>query len=250
MTERFIILLPIGYDKFDYLGNPQLKPEVNHELDLTFQYRDDKLGYFQINGFYALVNDYITGRRLPPSVQKPLTADVLGVKQFYNAGKARLRGFEFSYATPGIYQWGATLFGALTYGTLDQSVQYIVNENGEVVDDQVINDDALTEIPPFETTLTVHYRFLKGRLVPKLKVRAVAAQHHVSVASYEPESPGFVVAGASFSYLFNRYFTVTGGVNNIFDRTYYEHLNRNIIGSNMNLYEPGRSFYINLFFKF
>ncbi|HDO27688.1 MAG TPA: TonB-dependent receptor, partial [Bacteroidetes bacterium] len=38
ITERFIILLPIGYDPYDYLGNPQLKPEINHELDIGYRY--------------------------------------------------------------------------------------------------------------------------------------------------------------------------------------------------------------------
>ena len=96
MTERFIILLPIGYDQFDYLGDPQLNPEANNQVDITFKYSHERMGDFQLNGFYSLINDFITGRRLPPAVQKPLSKDVLGVKQFYNAGNARLRGFEFS----------------------------------------------------------------------------------------------------------------------------------------------------------
>jgi iron complex outermembrane receptor protein len=250
MTERFIILLPIGYDQFDYLGNPQLEPETNNEIDLTLKYKDDKRGYLQINGFYSRLDNYITGRRLPPALQKPLSADVLGVKQFYNAGNAKLRGFEFSYASPEKFKLGATLFAAYTYGTLDESVRYVLNDQGEVVDDEIVYDDALTEIPPLESTLSFHYRFLKGRLVPAFNVRMVASQNHVSEASYEPSTPGFVVAGFSFNYLFNSHFTITGGVNNMFDQAYYEHLNRNIIGSTNNLYEPGRSFYINLFINF
>ena len=35
----------------------------------------------------------------------------------------------------------------------------------------------------------------------------------------------------------------------LFDQAYFEHLNRNIIGTKYSLYEPGRSFYVNLFFK-
>ncbi len=36
------------------------------------------------------------------------------------------------------------------------------------------------------------------------------------------------------------------GVQNIFDKAYYEHLNRRIVGSSDPLYEAGRSFYLNL----
>jgi iron complex outermembrane receptor protein len=35
MLERYIKLLSVGYDNYDYLGNPQLKPETNNEVDLT-----------------------------------------------------------------------------------------------------------------------------------------------------------------------------------------------------------------------
>ncbi len=249
MIERFIILLPIGYDKFDYLGNPRLKPEANNQADLTLKYINEKTGLLQVNGFYSLINNYITGERLPPSVQKPLSKDVLGVKQFYNAGNARLRGFELSCATPSQYKFGAKIFASYTYGTINNVKKYILDEQGEVIDDIVIQNDALTEIPPFESTIIMRYRFFNGRFIPKAKIRMVASQNHVSESSYEPTSPGFVVAGFSFNFYFNKYFSITGGVDNIFDKAYYEHLNRNIIGTNTNLYEPGRIFYLNMFFK-
>ncbi|MBN2175079.1 MAG: TonB-dependent receptor [Bacteroidales bacterium] len=249
MTERYIILLPIGYDKFDYLGDPQLKPETNNQADLTVKFTSHKIGLLQVNGFYSLVNDYITGKRLPPSIQKPLTQDVLGVKQFYNAGNARFRGFELTYSTPLHLKFGIKLYSSYTCATLDKVHKYILNDQGSVVDDVELENDALTEIPPFESKIVVHYRFFKGKFIPQLSYRIVAAQNHVSEASYEQETPGFSVIGFSFTYLFNKYFTVSGGVDNIFDKAYYEHLNRNIIGSNGNLYEPGRVFFVNLFFK-
>lgn len=247
MTERFIILLPIGYDNFDYLGDPKLKPEANNQVDLTFKYSNPKIGQFQLNGFYSIVNNYITGKRLPPSVQKPLSKDVLGVKQFYNAGNARLRGFEISWLSPSTYKLEVAGFASWTYGTIDESLKYIVNDAGQVVDDVLLRNDAIAEIPPFEGTLDLNYKITNGKLIPRLKIRGVAAQNHISEANYEKSSPGFVLTTVSVTYKFLRYFTFSVGVNNLFDVAYYEHLNRNIIGSNMNLYEPGRSFYFNLF---
>ncbi|MCD4730744.1 MAG: TonB-dependent receptor, partial [Bacteroidales bacterium] len=249
MIERFIILLPIGYDKFDYLGNPKLKPEANNQVDLTLKYTNPKIGLLQVNGFYSLVNNYITGKILPPSVQKPLSKDVLGVKQFYNAGNARLRGFEFSYATPVKFKLGAQLFASYTYATLDKVNKYVLNDQGQVVDEVELTNDALTEIPPLESTLILYYKLFKGKFTPKAKLRVVAAQNHISEASYEQETPGFMIAGLYFSFIFNKYFNLSAGVDNLFDNAYYEHLNRNIIGSNTNLYEPGRVFYFNLMFN-
>lgn len=249
MTERYIILLPIGYDRFDYLGNPQLEPEANNQIDLTLQFKCEKLGMAQINGFYSLVNNFITGQRLPPAIQKPLTNGVLGVKQFYNAGNARFTGFEFVYSSPAKHKFGGQLFAAYTYGTIDEVKKYVLNDQGNVVDDEILENDAVSEIPPFDATASVHYRFFKGKLIPKINLRMVAAQKHVSEAQYEPTSEGFFLAGISINYNFNEYLFVSGGVNNLFDVAYYEHLNRNIIGSTTNLYEPGRIFYINLMFK-
>ncbi len=250
MTERFIILLPIGYDKFDYLGNPKLKPEANNQADLTVKYTNSGIGMLQVNGFYSLVNDFITGKRLPPVEQKPLTADVLGVKQFYNAGNARLRGFELSYVTPLRHKLGGSIFASYTHGTIDKVLKHIMDETGEVTGDVWLSNDAMSEIPPLEATINVHYRLFSDKLIPKFNIRMVGEQKHVSEAFYENETPGFVTIGLSFSYAFNKYIRFYAGVDNLFNAAYYEHLNRNIIGSNLDLYEPGRSFYFNLYFSF
>jgi len=250
ITERFIILLPIGYDKFDYLGNPKLDPEINNQADLTLKYSNEKYGLLQVNGFYSLVNDYITGKRLAPSQQKPLSKDVLGVKQFYNAGTTRFRGFEVSYASPSTFDLGVRAFASYTYGTIDEVNKYILNEQGEVVDDELLKKDALAEIPPMEASLSLFYKMFKSRLVPQFTLRAVSGQNHVSEANYEEESPGFLLSAFSVAYIMNKYIDINAGVNNVFDVAYYEHLNRNIIGSANKLYEPGRSFYLNIKFKF
>jgi iron complex outermembrane receptor protein len=175
---------------------------------------------------------------------------VLGVKKFYNAGNARLRGFEFSYGTPEHNKLGLQLFSSYTYGTIDQAHQYVMNDAGQVVDENVLENDALTEIPPWEASLFLHYKMFDDRLVPELNLRMVGAQNHVSEASYENPSKQFFVTGLSISYQFNKFVYISTGVNNLFDVAYYEHLNRNIIGSTTSLYEPGRSFYFNLSFNF
>ena len=213
------------------------------------KYTNPKTGLLQVNGFYSLVNDYITGEILPPSVQKPLSKDVLGVKQFNNAGNAQLRGFELSFATPSHLKFGARVFASYTYATLDKAQKYVLNDNGDVVDEVTIENDALTEIPPLESSVIIYYKFNKNRFVPKLKVRMVAAQNHVSEASYEQTTPGFIVTSVLLNYTLNKYFKLSAGINNLFNTAYYEHLNRNIIGSYNNLYEPGRIFYFNLIFN-
>lgn len=248
MTERFIILLPIGYDNYDYLGNPKLKPEVNYEADIKFEHKAHTFGYFEAGIFLSYVKDYITGTEVPPSEVKPQSKDVVGVKEFYNADHVYLYGFEAKYASPADYKFGITAVAAATFGVNPGAIQYIVKDK-QVVDEQIVKNDPLPEIPPFESSLTINYKFFDNRLKPEFSVRMTARQASISEAFYENETPGFITANFKVNYIFNEMLSVNGGVNNIFNKAYYEHLNRRIIGSNLPLYEPGRMFFINLIFK-
>ncbi len=245
MVERFIILLPVGFDRYDYLGNPQLKPESNHQADLTLRFNPENFGAFSATGFFAFITDYVTGTRVPPSVVKPQTAGVLGVKRFINVDHALLYGFEFLWRSPLILNWGANLSVSYTAGINPDATQYIV-ENGEVVNSRKVKNDPLPEIPPMEAGLKFYYNLLNQSLVPELNIRMVAAQSRISAAYDEEATQGFAIAGVNVLYKYNRQVSLAAGVNNIFDKAYYEHLNRRMIGSTRSLYEPGRIFYLNV----
>lgn len=253
MTERFIILLPVGYDNFDYIGNPQLKPEINNEADITLKYNNEKIGNFELNGFYSYVQDYILGVRLPSSVQMPLSMNVLGVKQFENVSNAWFTGFEFGYLTPNKYKFSVNLTAAYTYAVIAQVTKQILDKtkiiSQQVVGEETVYDDAVPEIPPFEANVSFSYKFWKNRIIPKVSYRLVLAQNHISNAFYENKTPGFNILNLSLTYNHNKYFSVTTGCNNILNANYYEHLNRRAIGTTVNLYEPGRNFYISLIFN-
>ena len=246
MLERYIKLLTVGFDSYDYLGNPRLKPETNNEVDLTFKFTNQKLGNMYVNGFYSYVKDYISAKMLPSSVITPATLGAPGVKQFVNVENARFTGFEFGYTSPQEYKFGMSVVAALTYGRIPEVTKHIIT-SGQVTGDTILKNDALPEIHPFETTISMNYSLLKGKLIPKISYRFVAAQHHVSEAFYEPETPGFSLLNFSVSYNASKNISINAGVNNIFDVSYYEHLNRKIVGSTAKLYEPGRMFSVTLY---
>jgi iron complex outermembrane receptor protein len=248
MNERFITLLPIGYDPYDYLGNPQLEPETNNQADLRLDAESNAAGSFKLNLFYSYVNRFISGVLVPETVAKPQSKGVLGVKQFENIGNVWLTGFEFSWETPREWEWGATASAAITYGVNPEAERYII-EDGEVIGKEIVKDDGLPEIPPFEGNLNVYYKFLKGKLVPRASVRMVATQGHISQAYEETKTPGFITAGLNFSWQVHPVLNISGGVNNIFNQPYYEHLNRRMVGNTGNFFEPGRSFYVVLRFN-
>jgi iron complex outermembrane recepter protein len=249
MVERFIRLLPVGFDRFDYLGNPQLEPEDNMQLDLNLNYMNEFIGGIYLNLFYSQVNNYISAIRLSPSDVRNNTAGVLGVKQFINLEEpANFIGFEFSYATPGTYNFGASLIAAYTQATFKEVPGVIKDPvTGQVTDATVFSDDPANEIPPLESTIAFHYKLFKGRLIPSASLRIVAEQSNVSRAFEEEITEGFTTVDFGLSYKHNNYLRVSGGIKNVFDEAYYEHLNRRVVDLTPgNFYEPGRVFYVNL----
>ncbi|HRY32361.1 MAG TPA: TonB-dependent receptor [Bacteroidales bacterium] len=246
MTERYIKFLTVGYDNYDYLGNPALKPEVNNQADLTLRYRHEMYGRFYANIFASYIQDYISGILVPPAVATPKTNGAVGVKQFTNSGSAFLRGFEISYQSPAILRRiYAGIQAAYTRASIREALQYKV-ENGQVVSQTSLENDPLPEIPPLESTLSLSANLMKDRLFPSIAVRLVAKQDYVSGAFYEAETAGFAVFQASLHYKPMKWLSLAGGVNNMFNRQYYEHLNRRIVGSTARLYEPGRVYHLTL----
>ncbi|HRZ77106.1 MAG TPA: TonB-dependent receptor, partial [Bacteroidales bacterium] len=165
---------------------------------------------------------------------------------FYNAPSATLKGFEFSYLSPAQLPFKLSLSAALTYGTVEEATAYVKDEAGKITGETLLADDAMPEIPPFEGNLSLSWPLFGGQLVPRAGLRLVAAQKHLSAAFEEDETPGFQLIDVGLNYRFNEYVTVSGGINNLLDEAYYEHLNRRMISSKGNLYEPGRIFFVNL----
>jgi iron complex outermembrane receptor protein len=245
MLERYIKFLVVGYDNYDYLGNPSLKTEKNLQTDLTFTYDEKQFGKIYLNGFYSFVNDYISGLRVPTAVAKPSTAGALGVKQFSNIDLAVFRGIELGYSNMLFDKLLTSVTASYTDAYFPYTTKYLIT-NGQVVDETEVKNDPLPEIPPFESTFSLAYRMFKDKLIPKMSLRVAASQHNTSDAYYEPSTPGFSVLNFSLNYKPVRYVNFTAGVNNLFNKAYYEHLNRKIVGSTLNLFEPGRSFFFNL----
>jgi iron complex outermembrane receptor protein len=247
MTERYIILLPVGYDRYDYLGNPQLKPEANHEFDLGYRFNGKKAGMLEASVFFSYVTNFITGEVVPPSEIKPQTKGVLGVKRFTNEDQAFLTGFEISYLSSPNFDWLVRFNVAYTMGWNPEAHVTQITD-GEVIEETIANDP-LPEIPPLEMNITFGWRFFENRFIPEVSLRYAADQNRISEAYGEQTTPSFTIINLDLQYRFNNYLSVFAGVKNVFNTTYYEHLNRRVIGSMQPLYEPGRVFYANLIFN-
>jgi len=244
LQERYIKFLATGFDKYDYLGNPKLKPEINYQADLMLDYKSGS-SILYLNLFRSDVQNFITGTLLPPSVARPLSMGAPGVKQFNNVNRAVLYGFETGITAKATELLAISLSAGYTYAYFPV-IEKIILENSQATGSVELKNDPISEIPPFEAMFKADYALFKGSLKPEITIRAVAGQAQVSEASYEESTPGYVLANISIGYKPCNYATFTIGANNLFDKAYYDHLNRKLAGTSGKLYEPGRTLFINL----
>ncbi len=226
LSERYINYFPIGIDPYEMLGNPNLKPEVNNQADISLDYKNNTTN-ISLNFFAAYLQNYISSvidtsltARLPSSP---------GVRQFTNLDKALLSGFEFSFkqAMPASLLLEVAM--AYTHG-MDLS-----------------NKNPLPEIPPIDLRLTLSGNYFDSRLFPEIMFRHVGAQNRVAASFDEQKTPAFNLFDISLTYQMSKMISLNAGVKNLFDEAYYEHLSRGMRTSPPKpLYAPGRSFYLRL----
>ncbi|WP_319590489.1 TonB-dependent receptor domain-containing protein [uncultured Draconibacterium sp.] len=230
IAERYINQFPIGLDPYEMLGNPDLDPETNNQLDLVFRYQTEHTN-INVNLFTSVLRDYISSE-----IREDLTPAMMtspGVRQFVNIKKALMTGFEVN--------WTQQFSSFLSH---DLGLVYTRGQDQEL-------DEPLPEIPPME----FHYRlmgdFANGAVKPELLFRHAMKQDRIATSYGENETPAFSVVDAKISWLINDVFSATGGVQNLFDEAYYEHLARSVRSVEARpIYSPGRSFYLTLTLSF
>ena len=122
---------------------------------------------------------------------------------------------------------------------------------------------ALAQTPPLDSSVAVKYD--DGTWMGGVLLRAVAGQHRTdagwgSIMGQDiGETGGFAVWSANLGWRLNPAVTFTGGIDNIFDKTYAEHISRTGAWSGADLAayndtvrvnEPGRTFWMRGSLKF
>jgi len=229
LTERFINYFPVGQDPFEMLGNPQLKPEVNNQVDLTFSWNTENSG-LNVDLFAAYLQNFISSvidTSLSPRL--PMSP---GVRQFINIDPAFKTGFEVNWTQK------------LGIGLQSQFVvAYTYAQDLE-------RDEPLPEIPPLDLRFTLQGSYLKDRLKPEIAFRQVLQQARISTEFGETATPAFSLLDVKVAYAFTEKIRVSAGVNNLLDEDYFEHLNRSVRGSNDPIFAPGRNLFVKVNFAF
>ncbi|QCX39487.1 TonB-dependent receptor [Aureibaculum algae] len=233
MIERFVNHFSVGVDPYEYVGNPNLDPEINNQIEVSFNKRFDQIEV-GASVFYSLIIDYIVpvvdeniSRKFMPSAQPTFA------KRFINIDEASQSGFEFyfNYEINKDFKF-----------TTDISYTYAQNEE---------YDEPLPQITPLTAHAGLQYE--KEQFWTRLNSRFVAAQNRTSKSFMETASNDFATFDFSIGFVPIKNLTVGASVLNIFDTTYYEHLNFSYQNSDLlsgRIFEPGRNFTVKVNYKF
>ncbi len=223
MIERYINHFTVGQDPHEYVGDPHLRPEANHQAELSLTRSGERLT-LSANAFFSYFADYITAavdsslRRKYMPMQEPRFA-----KRFQNIDAATQAGFELSASYRLLPHLSA--YGSLAY-TRAQNLDW---------------DEPLAEIPPLEGIAGLKYE--RARWWVDGRGRFVDQQDRTAASFAETTTPGFSVFDLRAGWKPTGALTLGLAVRNLFDRHYYEHLNRSFVNMPESgvLFEPGRN---------
>jgi iron complex outermembrane receptor protein len=181
-----------------YLGNLDLDPETSFQIGLGLEKRGESWSA-ELTPFYQSVRDYIQGMPLAR-----LDAAGKPVLQFQNIDRAELYGFELA----GAYRINADF-------SIDSSISYVRGKNKD-------NGDDLYRIAPLRGIVDLAYRHESWE--SHLEWVWADAQNRVSEVQDESASPGYGLLNFRLAKRFAKTLRLEGGVENLLDKRYADHL--------------------------
>jgi len=217
----------------DWVGNPELKPSKNTELDLGIKYSTDRT-LIKATAFYSFVQDYITVHR-QGKVHSPPGPDV----RSYENVDAQFFGGEVDLRLSLTQE--LFFFGGMSY----------VQARKETKPEKNIRSSRVAEIPPLKTRLALRYD--KSIYFGEVETILSATQNRVDRDLNEQKTSGYGVVNVKVGGNFKG-FTISAGIDNVFDKKYFEHLSylRSpfAMPPSVRVPEPGRTFYVNVSYTF
>ena len=198
-------------DGRSYVGNLQLQEERNHEITLGYNWSSDS-GYFKPQLFYRRVDDYIQGTAATNPLANMVSTFLSGAPALqYNNIDANLYGIDLAYG-----------FALNQHWRLDGSLSHVEGQR------RGSTDDNLYRIAPVNHRLALAYQ--KEQLSIVAESIIYAAQNDIALFNDEQATAGYGLLNLNASYSINESVTLSGGIGNLFDKSYREHLggyNRN-----------------------
>ncbi|WP_461832379.1 TonB-dependent receptor [Aquifex sp.] len=220
----------------DWVGNPNLDPERNTEMDLGLKLEKMFLNG-EVRAFFSYVNNYI----YPYKVEAPSTG---------NPKNQNTKAMSYTNIDAYFYGFEAKGTYAITYMLfLDGSVAYTRGRKKDTYPEKNIRDKDVAEVPPL--TARISLRYDNGTYFGEIESVFASTQNNVDTDLNEKKTSGYGILNVKGGFRRNR-LTLYGGVENVFDKLYYTHLSylRNPFSSGVKVPEPGRTYYITLNYEF
>ena len=231
ITERSIAsdMGNVPMMNMSWVGNPNLAPEKHYQIDAGYGLRKDGWSVL-LSAYYDQVEDYIF-RDHARGQDGILVSD--GALIYRNID-ARL--------------WGIEAEGSLKLAeklTLAADAAYTNGQNEDL-------DIPLPQIPPFSGKVSLTWEEqdweLGGRMRWAVTQTRVDDNAMIGSGRDVQETPGWAVFDLYGRYDLSKGITLRAGVSNLLDKAYANHLNRanSNDGTEIQVNEPGRSFYVRL----
>ena len=240
MIERFINHFTVGQDPYEYVGNPNLKAEVNNQFEIGFKGKQPlKNGFnsfkYETSFYYSFFENYIVGVIDPTLTRKfNPTSDPTNVKVFQNINEAYKTGFEAMAEIEFLNDY-----------YFKTEFAYVYAKNKDLA-------ESLPLTPPFNTRLVLGFK--KDKFWGNAQYNIVSKQDNISRSFGETETDGYQTLDIRFGV--NPVKNITLGVAVIiaFDEAYNNHLNFSFTNQEdfgrTPITEPGRNFSAFLQYKF
>ena len=213
-----------------WVGNPALRPEKHHQLDFGLSLiRSAWRGGLSL--YVDRIDDYVF--RDAARDQADILVSLPQADVYRNLDVA-LAGAELEAGWTPNAGWRIDLDGVFTWG-----------ENLE-------RDGPLAQIPPLQGHLSA--RRALGRGEAGARINAAARQTRVDLDPLTGsgrdlrETPGYVTLDLFGRLSWRSDLSLRAGITNVLDRVYANHLNREngVDNEALQVYEPGRSFYLRM----
>ncbi|WP_164112994.1 MULTISPECIES: TonB-dependent receptor [Sphingobacterium] len=199
ISEAYGYYIYNSFDRYDYIGNPNLKNEISYETNASIAYKTDRMGVqAKVNYFY--IQNYIVGKIL--NMGSPMNYQSVGVKGYTALDQANI----FNAAISGHYDILAHLHwkGNLTYA--------------RATDGQGGN---LPFIRPLTYQSSLHYMYKRFGIQTSLQGDAV--QRDYSPEYGEDKTPAYCIWNMSADYILpirNLKITLQVGAENLLNAYY------------------------------
>ncbi len=212
MIERVINHFTVGQDAYEYIGNPNLDAEINNQFEIGFSGKlpfsdnsTDRFNYsssfyysFYENYIVAVIDESLTRKFMPTNLPA-------NPKVFRNLDKAYKTGFEVSAG-----------MDFLNHFNFTTELAYVYAKNKDLY-------ESLPLVPPLTTSLKLGFE--KERFWVNAIYRITSEQNNISTSFGETSTPGYEVMDLRLGVVPFKNFTLGVAALNVFDETYYNHLN-------------------------